>query len=65
MGGLLNDDVERLKDLDGLVNRHLLAYVTDGSGLMYFYDFVKETSHRVSLCFSVYFVSLFVCSLPQ
>ena len=25
----------------------------------------KETSHRVSLCFSFYFVSLFVCSLPQ
>ena len=30
-----------------------------------FYIFVKETSHRVSLCFSFYFVSLFVCSLPQ
>ena len=30
-----------------------------------FYVVVKETSHRVSLCFSFYFVSLFVCRLPQ
>ena len=30
-----------------------------------FYVVVKETSHRVSFCFSFYFVSLFVCRLPQ